>query len=90
LPFFPVEDIQRFVPRHAKQPAGRVVGNAPVLPLGKGLGERVLHDVLRQVEIIRSEDPGQDSDQLPRLVPEEVVDKLMDGRLVDDGIFRQM
>jgi len=57
------------------------------LPLGKRLREGILYDVLGQVDILGGEDPGQNGDQLPRFVPEKMVDKLMDGRLVDGGYF---
>lgn len=87
LQLFAVEDIQRLIPGYAEQPARRVVRNALVLPLGKGLGKRVLYDVFGQVNVFGGEDPGQGRDQLPGFMPEEVVDKLMDGRLVDWGYF---
>ena len=68
------QHIQGAVSRHTKEPPARVLRHAGVRPLLERLDERVLHDLLREIEVRRPEDPCEPRDHLPRPAAEQMVD----------------
>jgi len=75
LMIFPADDSEGFVLCHPEEPGRGVVGYAFVFPVGHGFYEGVLYDILGQVEVLYSKDPGQDGYQFPGFVPEQVIDQ---------------
>jgi hypothetical protein len=82
----PADDVQRAVPRHAKQPARRVRRHAGVRPLLQRFDQRVLHDFFDQLQVRGTEDARQPGDQPARAVAEQMVDELM-RRAGTAGVF---
>ena len=72
---FPADDVDRPVVRGPDDPRLRIL-RQPETPGVHGTDQRVVHDVLRQRDVRRAQDPGQRADQVRVLLPEQVLNQL--------------
>ena len=75
-PALPADDVERAVLRDLHEPRARVLRHAVDLPGLERAKERVLHDVLREREVVHTERPRERGEQPRRLTPEEMVDHI--------------
>src|SRR5688572_4373627 len=66
------QDVERAILGGGHQPRRGVVGHSAELPDLERAAEGVLHDVLRQREVVHSEHAGERGDHAPRFTPEQV------------------
>jgi hypothetical protein len=69
------EHVERAVARDLEQPPARVVGHAPVGPRRQRAEQRVLHDLLGEVEPVGAQPAGQHGDHASGAVTEQVIDE---------------
>ncbi len=69
----PPDRIERAVARDLKEPGGGIFGHAVERPLLQRLEQRVLHDLLGEVQMRGTEDPGQPGDHLSRTLAKQMV-----------------
>ena len=67
--------VERAAVRDAEEPRRGVVGDAAEGPRAQRLEQRLLHEVLRAVEVRGAEPPRERGDEAPRLMAEEVRDE---------------
>ena len=67
------QDVDRAVLRGDDEERRVMPGDTPVAPHLEGVGERILDDVLREGEVLHTEDSRQDDHQAPRLAPKESI-----------------
>ena len=66
---FAAKHVDRAVLGRRGQQRRVVLGHAAVAPRLEGAGQRLLHDVLGEREVLDAEDAGQDGDESCRLAP---------------------
>ena len=76
--FLPSHDIQRQVLCRLRQPRRRIFRHAIKRPDAQGSRKRLLHHILRELEMIDAKVPRQCRDQLARFLAEEPLCQLRD------------
>src|SRR5580658_6096408 len=71
--------VDRFAFGDDHQPAGGIVRDRSEAPVLQGLVQCILEDILRQLQIVETEEPGQYSNHPPRLMTEKMVDQYLNG-----------
>ncbi len=71
----PANDVDRAVVGDAEQPPGGIVRYALIRPGLQGAQHRLLHALLREVDVGRPEEPRQTGRHAARLMPEQVLEQ---------------
>src|SRR5262245_10094085 len=74
----PSHDIKRFVPSDPIHPCCGICRHTLDLPRLQCLYERALYYVLHKLKVVKAKHPSQHCDEFARLMPKEMIHKMMD------------